>query len=223
MPSSATRVGQLLADLARGLSQLNLRWYVFGAQAAIVHGAGRLTADVDVTVDLGRLPVARLLATLKPLGFVPQIPDPSFIEIAQVIPLIHPRTAIPVDLVLAGPGLEDLFFERMQTMKVGSAKVNFASPEDLISMKILSGRPKDIEDVETLLAVRRSDLNLQTVRNTLQLAEALLDQSDLLPVFERLLAHVTGGSSKRARSAATAKPPSRKRAPEPKRRPKRRP
>jgi hypothetical protein len=142
MPSSVTRVGQLLADLARGLSQLGVRWYVFGAQAAIVHGAGRLTADVDVTVDLGRLPVARLLAALKPLGLLPQIPDPSFIEITRVIPLIHRRTAIPVDLVLAGPGLEDLFFERMQTIKVGDASINFAAPEDLIAMKILSGRTK---------------------------------------------------------------------------------
>ena len=34
---------------------LGARWHLFGAQAAIVHDAARLTADVDVTVDLAAL------------------------------------------------------------------------------------------------------------------------------------------------------------------------
>lgn len=55
MPSSTTRVTALLADLGKALAALRLRWYLFGAQAVIVHGAGRLTADVDVTLDLGRI------------------------------------------------------------------------------------------------------------------------------------------------------------------------
>ena len=49
MPSP---VAELLRDLASSLDALGIRWYVFGAQAAIVHGAARLTADVDVTVLL---------------------------------------------------------------------------------------------------------------------------------------------------------------------------
>jgi len=53
MRSSTTRVAKLLADLASALSEFGARWYVFGAQAAIVHGANRLTADVDVTLDIG--------------------------------------------------------------------------------------------------------------------------------------------------------------------------
>lgn len=57
-------------------------------------------------------------------------------------------------------------------------------------MKILSGRAKDIEDVETLLVVRYADLDAKVVRETLRLAEELLDQSDLLPAFEELLARV---------------------------------
>ena len=44
-------VADLLADLSHALEGLGVRWYLFGAQAAIVHGAARLTADVDVTVQ----------------------------------------------------------------------------------------------------------------------------------------------------------------------------
>jgi hypothetical protein len=44
MPSP---VVELLAGLDTALQSLGIRWYLFGAQAAIVHGAARLTADVD--------------------------------------------------------------------------------------------------------------------------------------------------------------------------------
>jgi len=50
MPSP---VVELLAALDSGLRSLGIRWYLFGAQAAIVHGAARLTADVDATIDAG--------------------------------------------------------------------------------------------------------------------------------------------------------------------------
>ena len=186
MPSS-TPVVALLADLGKVFGKLRLRWYVFGAQAAIVHGVGRLTFDVDVTIDLARTPITDLLAALAKRGFIPQIPDPRFIEVTRVIPLVHQPSDMPVDLVLAGPGLEDLFFERAVPTKLGRALVNVASLEDLIVMKILSGRPKDMDDVETLLAVRRDDVDLKVVRRTLRLAEELIDQSDLRPAFERLL------------------------------------
>ncbi|HEY5617144.1 MAG TPA: hypothetical protein VIK60_04325 [Vicinamibacterales bacterium] len=43
-------VAELLADLATALDEAGVAWYLFGAQAAILHGAARLTADVDVTV-----------------------------------------------------------------------------------------------------------------------------------------------------------------------------
>jgi hypothetical protein len=36
-----------------GLRAVGVRWFLFGARAAILHDAARLSADVDVTVDLG--------------------------------------------------------------------------------------------------------------------------------------------------------------------------
>jgi len=208
MPSSSTRVAKLLADLAGALSTRGIRWYLFGAQAAILHGASRLTADVDVTLDLGNQPIARLIESLGRRGFEPQIPDPAFIEITRVLPIIHRRTRIPVDLVLAGPGLEDLFFQRARAIRVGATTVNVAAPEDLITMKVLSGRPKDLDDIETLLTVRRNDLQIGMIRETLRLAESLLDQSDLLPVFERLLAGLPKSRPPPAARRVRAKPAS---------------
>jgi len=59
-------------------------------------------------------------------------------------------------------------------------------------MKVLAGRGKDEDDAVAILAAQRR-LNLALIRSTLVSLEAALDQSDLSPRFEQLLA--------RARSA----------------------
>jgi hypothetical protein len=62
--------------------------------------------------------------------------------------------------------------------------VPVARAEDIVVMKILAERPKDIEDVVSILAAH-PDLDLDLVRSTLRLLEEALDQSDLLPALER--------------------------------------
>ena len=156
---------------------------MFGAQAAIVYGSNRLTADVDVTLDLQRTPVSKLLKALSKHGFEPQIPDRRFVEATRVIPVFHVESGFPVDLVLAGPGLEDVFFERVVLISIGSNAIPFASVEDLIVMKVLSGRPKDEEDVLSILAARGDVLEVRLIRNTLKEAESILDQSDFGSCF----------------------------------------
>jgi len=45
-------IPEALARLAALLDGQGARWYLFGAQAAIIHGASRLSADIDVTVEV---------------------------------------------------------------------------------------------------------------------------------------------------------------------------
>ena len=40
-------VADLLADLDAALTAVHVEWFLFGAQAAILYGVARLTADVD--------------------------------------------------------------------------------------------------------------------------------------------------------------------------------
>jgi hypothetical protein len=229
MASSTSPVARVLADLKRTLDALGVRWFVFGAQAAILHGTARLTADVDVTVDLGTIAPQRLMRMAKKNGLDTQIPSADFIAVTRVIPLVHRASRFPVDLVLAGPGLEDLFFERAAKLRVGRVVVPVASLEDLIVMKVIASRPKDLEDIEALLA-SRADVNVAQVRDTLSLAEAALDQSDLTIAFEACLGRrrpvrqvgktrkkkltraVAGDKATRARAASARKEPTKPRA-----------
>jgi hypothetical protein len=184
---------ELLTDLAAALSELDVDWYLFGAQAASLYGSPRVTADVDVTIRLGRLDVASLVQALTVAGFEPRVDDDDFIARTRVVPIVHRATGIPADLVIAGPGLEDLFFERAGTVDFLGLDVPVAAAEDIVVMKLLAGRPKDIEDVEGILAARADRMDIALVRDTISMLEQALDQRDLSPAFEQALARSRPG------------------------------
>jgi ABC-type hemin transport system ATPase subunit len=59
--------------------------------------------------------------------------------------------------------------------------------EDLVIAKVLAQRPKDLEDVRSVLRAQPT-LDLAHVRRVLRDLEEALQQSDLLPVLEDLVA-----------------------------------
>lgn len=180
---------ELLADLAGALAPFNLPWYVFGAQAALIWGRPRLTTDVDVTIRADPAQVDAMLAALAARAFAIRIDvTPDFVRQARVLPLVHEPSGIAVDVVLAGPGLEEDFLARAVSVRFGDVIVPVISPEDLIVTKILAGRPKDIEDIRGVLVERGDALDLSRIREVLHSLEEALGQSDLLPMFESELA-----------------------------------
>jgi hypothetical protein len=180
-------LAKAIAALAAVLERLDVRWYLFGAQAALLYGAARLTADIDVTVDLGDRQTAPLVRSLEKAGFRLRVRDVGgFVATTRVLPVLHRPSGMPIDLVLAGPGLEDLFFKRRRWRIVDGVRVPVASPEDIIVMKVLAGRGKDEDDVVAILAARPK-LNADLVRATLATLEQAIDQADLGPRFEALL------------------------------------
>jgi len=163
-------------------------WYLFGAQAVQVWGLPRLTADVDVTVRLRGENPSRFVAAMKTAGFDLRVADvDDFIRRTRVLPFVHRDSQIPLDVVLAGPGLEEEFLERARSVDLGGVTVPVISPEDLLVTKILAGRPKDLEDVHGILRERLGELDLSRVRRVLTLLEDALTQSDLKPLFEEQL------------------------------------
>jgi hypothetical protein len=145
---------EVYSALSQVLSRLGLRWYVFGAQAAILYGAARFTEDIDVTVEIGTLEASAFVSALVSAGFTPRISDRTFIDQTRVIPVLHEDTKTPLDIVLAGAGIEELFFDGARLVDVSGEQVPVASPEDLVVMKVLAGRPKDLEDVVAVLAAQ---------------------------------------------------------------------
>lgn len=180
-------LGEVLLDLRGILAAQGLAWYVFGAQALVAHGVVRATQDVDVTVRVDRDALDALVTALSDGGFRHRYPEIAA-ELARdsaIVPLLHVRTGFDVDLVIAGAGLEALAVDRATIVVLDGVPVPVVSPTDLVVMKILAGRPKDLEDVRGILT--HGSVDLAEVRRLLRLFEAALERSDLIGVLDGVL------------------------------------
>lgn len=151
----------------RALNDADARYVVVGGLATVLHGHARLTADVDLVVDLDPPEALKAMQALESLGLRPRVPvrasdfaDPeqrtSWIETKsmQVFSLWNPQQPLlEVDVFVTLPIPFDDLWRRSETIALENARVRIASIEDLITLKRLAGRPEDLQDIEALEAI----------------------------------------------------------------------
>ena len=186
-PSPSGSVEEALAAVGRAMKAVGARWYLFGAQAVALHGVPRATQDIDVTalVDSG---TAALLTALTAEGITPRFDDAEFIATTRVIPADHRASGWKIDVVLGGPGLEELIASEAVVRRIGRATVPLLRLEHLLTLKTLADRPRDVADVSRLLAVHRARVTADEVRGLLRALEQALAEDGLVARFDRLLA-----------------------------------
>lgn len=196
-------IAEHLARIARALVPLGIRWYVFGAQAVIAAGAVRTTADIDITTE--DVPPELLQQALKKAGFVLRRDIEGLDELVRhhrILPLEHARSGLQLDVVRAGPGLEEQMMDRAILRRVGRTSIPFVSTDDLLVLKVLAGRAKDLEDVRALLRAAAAEVDVSTVSERLAALGALIDDSSLVATFDQLVAE---GAPPRRRAPVRAR------------------
>jgi hypothetical protein len=106
---------------------------------------------------------------------------------AMVMPFVHEATAMPLDVVLSGSGLEESFLDRAREVELGGIPVPVIEISDLVVAKVLAGRPKDLENAAALTRLHARGLDVDRIRTTLGSVERALGQGGFLPAFERRL------------------------------------
>jgi hypothetical protein len=149
----------------------------------------RLSADVDVTLALVPDAPEAFARDMSRAGFDLRVHDPDFVRRTRVIPFVHQASGMPLDVVLAGSGLEDEFLRRAVTTDIDGTAVPVIEIGDLITAKIPAGRPKDLDDARALWQLHGPGIDGDRIRGTLRLLEEALSQSDLVPAFERIARH----------------------------------
>ena len=123
-----------------------------GGQAVLLHGAPRLTQDIDVTLALGPDDMATIAAVCGALELEPLVEDlASFARETFVCPLRDRATGIRVDLIFSTTPYERTAIARAVEVDIGGESVPFASAEDLILLKLFAGRERDLEDARSVV------------------------------------------------------------------------
>ena len=162
-------------------------YMVFGGFAVLHWGEPRLTRDIDVKVLLDSTRLARVMPRLA-REFPPRVADPlRFAVDLGVLPVLD-RDGTPIDLVIGTLPLETEAVARAVALSIGDATVRLCSAEDLIIHKLVSDRPRDLEDVAGIVLRRRDQLDRDYLDPRVRLVTSGLDRPDRLGEFERLLA-----------------------------------
>ena len=153
----------------QALNEAGARYVVVGGLATVLHGYARLTADVDLVVDLAPEEAGRVIQTLVAMGFRPQAPvDPKAFadrttreqwvreKHMRAFSLFDPANPMRVvDLILEHVvPFEDLW-AYSQEAKIHTTKIRIASIDHLITLKRQAGRPQDLADIEQLEVIRQ--------------------------------------------------------------------
>lgn len=143
--------------------------------AVIARGVPRLTRDVDITVAGDSADVTSLLARLRQHDLAPRIDDAvEFAAANQVLLLRHLASGVDVDLSLAWLPFELDALAAAQKLTLAGVTVPVARAEDLVIYKAVAFRPQDQQDIERLLELHGSTIDLTRVRRIVaEFAEAL--------------------------------------------------
>jgi hypothetical protein len=153
------------------LESARLRYVLVGGLALVLHGIDRLTADVDLAVDLSPEESLRLIGALDEAGYRPTVPvDPRQLADAavreswyrdrnmRVFSYWDSTGARPtIDIFIASPISFEELWQHSQRIEIGKGLlVPVASIAHLIRLKELAGRPQDLIDIDRLRAVQEA-------------------------------------------------------------------
>jgi predicted nucleotidyltransferase len=126
---------------------------IIGGQAVLVYGEPRITKDIDITLGTGTDKLKDVIDISERLKLKILVKNnvKNFVSRTMVLPLMEEDSGIRVDLIFSFTLYERQAIERANNIKMGKSVIKFASLEDIIIHKIISGRARDIEDIKSIL------------------------------------------------------------------------
>ena len=181
--------------LASWLNDLEVAYTTIGGLAVALVAQPRVTGDMDVTVWLGDWEMADFVASGQPYGFVPRIPDAlEFARQHRVLLMQYqtpddPEATTTLDVSLAAMPFEREMLDRATSAELESVRLMIPTPEDLVIMKAVARRSKDVVDMASILELH-PQLDRERVRDwTRQFAE-VLEMPELLTELEQLFQRI---------------------------------
>lgn len=176
-----------IESLQRLLHKSHDRGVIIGGIAVGFLGKPRFTADVDAVFLLSTKDISPFIELAQMENLSPRIPDAEdFARKNRVLLLRHTLTEIEVDISFGILPFEEEMVERGSTKSFAGLSIRLPTPEDLIIMKAIAHRPKDLEDIRTI-ADKYPNLDRNRIEEWLRSFGDALELPDLWDQIKLLL------------------------------------
>lgn len=179
---------EFVIRVVTALDKNAIPYMAVGSFSTNVYGKPRSTKDADFVVELGDVPISRLVADIGPDFDLESQMSFETVTSTSRYRLHHRDTKFLVELFLLSSDPHDQErFRRRVAGDIGGHRAFVPTAEDVVITKLRwskqGQRPKDVEDVRGVLKVQRGRLDLEYVR-------CWTDRHGTRELFEQLLAAV---------------------------------
>lgn len=179
----------LIVKIAKILDKNNIPYMIIGGQAVQIYGEPRLTKDIDITIGLNVDSYKLLIDVIEKIALIPLIKDiENFIKETYVLPTYDKKTDFRIDFIFSFSEYEKIALSRVNKIKIKNYEIKFASLEDLIIHKIISGRERDIEDIKKII-LKNKEFDKEYIQKWLYEFQNILNEN-LIEKFKNLLESV---------------------------------
>jgi predicted nucleotidyltransferase len=169
------------------LHKFNDRGVIIGGVAVGFLGKPRFTADIDAVFLLSTKDISHFLELAQAENIFPRISNAEdFARKNLVLLLKYMPTETDIDVSLGMLPFEEDMVARSSTKSFANLSIRLPTPEDLIIMKAIAHRPKDLEDIRTI-AEKYSDLDIKRIEEWVKSFGDALEQPDLWAQVKSLL------------------------------------
>ena len=178
---------EALRDLVRWLESEHVPGVVVGGVAASILGRPRMTRDIDALVLLEEEYWDKFLVDGAKFGFTPRLTDClNFAKKSRVLLIRHKPSGIDVDITFGALAFEKDAIARAVWFDMEKIRLPLPTPDDLIVMKAIAHRPRDLADIESILDAHPK-LNLRRVRRWVKEFSRAIEMPEIINDLETIL------------------------------------
>ncbi|MBI4063759.1 MAG: nucleotidyltransferase [Elusimicrobia bacterium] len=175
-----------VAKTYRFLDHCGYPYVIVGAVASSILGEPRFTSDFDAIVYIGQEDAPGFLQKAKTAGFDLD-EQKSLVNIKNSFMFQAKMDSLGVDFLIAATAFEMEMLSRSRAILVDKYSIRVPSPEDLILMKLIANRDKDILDVKNVALKHAKKLDVSYMKQWANAWKSADSQSQVLSRLEQLL------------------------------------
>lgn len=172
-----------LRNIISLLSENRVEYAVIGGLANSFYGNPRATQDIDILISCENNRQSLLIRQLeRQYTILPKNPL-EFIQQTKVLPIKDKQTNVTIDLVFSLIPFEDAAIKKAKKIKIFDIDTRIITLENLIIMKLVSDRIKDIDDVKFLVKSNMEKIDWKYLETKVEELSLLLETNTIMKKF----------------------------------------